>query len=490
MAPHGHRPRLEFLLNFFGGSKTMRCERHQMSIRQDLREFDLPAALAMALRFVFVKVIFVVVTFVAAAGSALAEDALTFSSLLQRAREASPNIVAAKTRIAISQAALAAAERAGLPTAQLSSTLSSRLEREGARSSEGSAKLKIGEAGAFSFEQNHLLGVTVPLYDGGRAKAQQQGAIARVEQANESVAELDHEIAQAVARLCSRYLAATSILAVAELQERSAATKFSDIQAAYRRGERSELDLTRAEFERARAVIVRDRANGERLLLDRALSDLIDLPSAPPKLNLKQQSPEGWQTLMSSIKSEPIRSPASAKRVREREALKAELELIAASDSWTVNAQAGAGAGGMLVPLRPLATAQLQLVWPLPWNRASGSERERLLLALRVVDEAEANDNRSRAEMALKAELAMELLRKEFEAQTNQLGVLQRYVKLMKRRYDAGRASALELGESEDQLLTVRLERERIQSQIADRVIDYADARGFADYAPFFDGRG
>jgi outer membrane protein TolC len=92
--------------------------------------------------------------------------------------------------------------------------------------------------------------------------------------------------------------------------------------------------------------------------------------------------------------------------------------------------------------------------------------------------------------MALKAELAMELLRQEFEAQTNQVAVLQRYVKLMKRRYDAGRASALELGESEDQLLTVRLERERIQSQIADRVIDYADARGFADYAPFFDGRG
>jgi outer membrane protein TolC len=433
---------------------------------------------------------FVLASLAESKSSAVAEDALNFSSLLQRAREASPELVAARTRIEISQAALSGAEHTGLPTAQVSSTLSSRLEREGARSSEGSAKLKLGKAGAFSAEQSHLIGVTVPLYDGGRAKAQQQAASARVEQANDSLAELDHDTAQSVARICSRYLAALSILALAELQERSAATKFNEIQAAYRRGERSELDITRAEFERARAVIARDKAKGERLLLDRTLSDFINRPGVPPTLDLKQQSPDGWQNLMSRIKSEPIRSPASARRLREREALKAELELVAASDSLTLNAQAGAGVGGMLVPLRPLATAQLQLVWPLPWNRASGSDRERLLLSLRAVDEAEAEDNRSRAEMAQKAELAMELLRQEFEAQSNQLAVLQRYVKLMKRRYDAGRASALELGESEDQLLTVRLERERIQSQIADRVIDYADARGFVDYAPFFDGRG
>ena len=67
-----------------------------------------------------------------------------------------------------------------------------------------------------------------------------------------------------------------------------------------------------------------------------------------------------------------------------------------------------------------------------------------------------------------------------------QLGHRTKQHELMKQRYEAGKASALELGQAELELGAARLERTRVANALQIAVMDVAEAQHLGDPRPLF----
>lgn len=429
---------------------------------------------------------------------------LTYGEVVERAKRF--DRAGQRAELESDRAALNAteAEKTSSPTANVTAALTGRLQPEGGTSSGRRGTAWSAEPlGTIVPEQSLRFGVSLPIYDGGAARAARSAARASREAAEGQRAEADADLAHRVALLCARYLGWAAINEISTLQLKSAETRFATLRAAYARGERSELELTRAELELGRARIARDRADGEQLLLEYEVRELIGtdtsgtphLPTsgteraAPQRLQLElsRRPLADWMAFWTTLRGQPTSPPGHARREAARRATFASLQSIEAKAAPHVQLQGGVGLGGSLSPLRPLGQAELQFVYPLGWNRTTNEERERLFLDLRDIAEEEKQDTLTREHARRRLEETIGQRERERAARTAQLAVLERFRRLTQRRYDSGKASALELAEAEDQLLAARVEGAHLDEQIMMHVIHYSTAVGAGDYAQLFE---
>ncbi len=407
---------------------------------------------------------------------------LSFEELVERAQANSLERRQGVLQISRSSIETRLAERDTLPTAQLSSSLSSRIQPTPQPERE--------------FEQQHAASLRVPLYRSG-SQARVDASLARQSTTEAALREIDAQVLFDVVRQVSTLMSQRALTDITSIQNQVATQRLATMTRSYKRGERSELDITRATWEQQRAQILLNRAISEANTLERQIIDLAVAPATDElqtqvALKLPTKSQQDWRALFSQIErtrakpSPNSNSPTRARLLAEREALAAELKRWQGTLGHQFDFVAGAGLAGSLTPLQPRATAQVEWVYLLPWNRMQSEEQELVMMQQRAIEEALADFDRRTQQEGFRIEEQVKSLRSELDDLDQQLEAQDRYQRLMRRRYDAGRASALELADAEQQSLLTRIERERRLSEEIRLTIEYAFVQGYTDWNTFF----
>lgn len=356
-----------------------------------------------------------------------------------------------------------AAQRA--PTLQLSNSLS--------------AQVTTG------FKQQHALSVSTTLWDFGRQKAAELRAGAQLLLADAQMSESEEALKIRTARFYVAVCSAEEILEVAREQVRNAEQKLNTVMVGYKRGERPQSDVVRLKVELGKAQLFLKRSQDEVMWLKSqllsTLSDNLQQLADPGTLRLKplpSQQPNHWRNFISETGAS-VPETASLLRLRANKiVLESELDALRAEDSPLITGSAGIQGNGTLFPLKPDLSAQVGLQYFLPLGQVR--EQKKIFLLARVRENLLSLEDeiKSRSDKRLQSRLRIEGILGQIEQQKSQIDLLLEFQKLVRARYFAGRASLLELSNTEDELLANRLELTRLQSNLFSSAIDTAEALG------------
>lgn len=329
--------------------------------------------------------------------------------------------------------------------------------------------------------------VNATLHDFGRTEAERRKADLAIAVQEHQSAETVDSLRWKVARAWVKVLATEAAVALAEEQLASATAKRQLVLENFRRGLRPEFDAARADSDLGRARLSHRRAVDERLLARTQLALLLAVPEIDIRIQGQLRKDEAaWGRILSSW--EALRESAAQRtRAVARQANEAELALIVAREKPTLSA----GASVAISHSRPLEEGgpssrlnlggQLSLTWDIPWNGAGRTDEKRVALKSRAIalqDEAELR-RRTEAAALARAQVRMQLERRLLTAE--QIRLAERNLALVKRKYEAGKASATELSNAEDDLISLRSDLVASDGAIASGVVDLGEAVGATD---------
>lgn len=346
---------------------------------------------------------------------------------------------------------------------------------------------------SFSKSQAYGTQLSRTLYDFGRhdARVGQADAAQAVKelQANEVTEALRFKVARAYAGVAG--LERLAKLAFDQLKVSE--DKLSEQRRNYQRGLRPESDVVTAEVEAGRARIARDKAltdvRAARLALAQTLGMALDLDKltlAPGAYAVRD--PRALAQIVQTWQAQQ-KSAAMARREKERQALDADLSLVDANKRPTVSGALTAQEGAPLAnqpDFKPLVTGSVGISWDVPWNGMSRDEVRRVAIRRQDLDVQEAAELRQRTDKDAAAREALTVGAEQWDALGRQLGLLERQRKMVQSRYELGKASALELGQSEADLVSMRADVTRLGNTLLAATLDVAEAHAVADLDALF----
>ncbi|NBX16207.1 MAG: hypothetical protein EBR09_02460 [Proteobacteria bacterium] len=185
-----------------------------------------------------------------------------------------------------------------------------------------------------------------------------------------------------------------------------------------------------------------------------------------------------WRQFINSASADPIESAAIAKQRAAKISLESELDALGAEEKPVVSGTAGIQGNGNFVPLKPQLQVQVGLQYSLPLGELREQKRQSLLAKVREVLLGIEDEIKLRSDRRSQSRLRMEGILGQIELQKEQVGSLLEFQKLVRSRYFAGRASLLELSNTEDELFANRLELTRLQTALQSAAIDTAETTG------------
>lgn len=334
--------------------------------------------------------------------------------------------------------------------------------------------------------QQHGLSVSTTLWDFGRQAAAEMRAAAQVLSAEAQIAENEEQLKIRTARFYAAACSAEAVLDIARAQLASAEQKLRTVTAGYKRGERPQSDVVRLRVEVGRAQLFVRRSADERQWLHSQLFLTLSgtsgtPPAAEQNLHLKpmpELTAAQWRQLINSTSTDPIESAVIAKQRAAKISLESELDALGAEEKPVVSGTAGIQGNGNFVPLKPLLQVQVGLQYSLPLGELREQKRQSLLAKVREVLLAIEDEIKLRSDRRSQSRLRMEGILGQIELQKEQVESLLEFQKLVRSRYFAGRASLLELSNTEDELFANRLELTRLRTALQSAAIDTAETTG------------
>jgi outer membrane protein TolC len=393
-------------------------------------------------------------------------EAVDFETVFQKVRASSYALRRSKELLLSADAGQSAVKAQKDPSLQVSSNLSAQL---------------------FSpFKQQHGLSVSTTLWDFGRQAAAEMRAAAQVLSAEAQIAENEEQLKIRTARFYAAVCIAESFLEIARAQLANAEQKLKTVTSGYKRGERPQSDVVRLRVEVGRAQLFVKRSDDElqwlRSQLVLTLSNPQEMPvQADRPLQLKpmpELTTAQWKQFISETSRERIESAVIAKLRAGKMSLESELDALSAEENPVINGSAGVQGSGNFIPLKAVLQAQVGLQYSLPLGQLR--EQKRLALLARVRENLLnlEDEIKSRSDKRLQSKQKMEGILGQIELQKTQIASLLEFQKLVRARYFAGRASLLELSNTEDELFANRLELTRLQAALQSAAIDTAETLG------------
>jgi outer membrane protein TolC len=328
--------------------------------------------------------------------------------------------------------------------------------------------------------------VTAPLWDFGRQSAQELKAAAQVFAADTQSAEGKEILRVRTARFYIAAAAASDVVAELQDQLRNADVKLKAVTQSYLRGERPQTDVVRLKVELGKAQLQVRRAQDDERGLQLQVSQLIGSSDSFALKPLSKRSLEHWQWVLKRLTVRP-QETAAIERLRSNKALlESELSALDAEGLPVISGSAGVQALGTLTPLKPEFLVQLSVQHSLPLSSARDFKKESVLARLRENRLSLDEEMKNRSDKIQQSQRRMESLLQQLELQKVQIAMLLEHQKLIRARYFAGRASLLELSNTEDELLANRLELTRLNAGLYTAAVDAFEALGGKDLETLF----
>lgn len=358
--------------------------------------------------------------------------------------------------------------------------------------------VKPFETWAFTKDQTYAAQVSAMLYDWGRYDAALVRANAAVEAKTLAVDELDEVLRYKVARAYAAVAAADRVITVTAAQVAIAAKKLAAQTSNYQHGLRPESDVVTAEVEVGRARLADERAHldaeGTRVALAVLMGGGVD----PNALEIARSGGAGGLDVNGIVTvadqwAKTARPAAVQRREKERAVLDADSVALDVATKPTLTGAVGIQEAGTLSSKpawKPALTSQVAIGWDVPWNGMRRDQDRRIAMQrqdLALQDEADARV-RSDKEKIAHAVLAAGV--RQWGALEKQLVLIEKQKTLVQRRYEQGKASAIELGASEADLASFRLEQVKVVNTQVAAALDVAEARGATDLGSLFQGGG
>lgn len=337
------------------------------------------------------------------------------------------------------------------------------------------------------------LQLTGVLYDFGRHAARLAQSESQRELRSLSLEETSLLIRYRVARGYTMLLGAERALAVALEQVRITQDKLAQQRSNYRKGLRAESEVVASELDLGRARITMARTQAEVRSIRQSIASLMNVPgeaiaqAVVPDHLLELKPPDVWKSLMTTWGARLEKSVAEERRAKEVQALQYDEAMVSLMQRPTLS---GSVTAQHLQPWmgqsRDIYLGQIQLSWDIPWSHIARDEMHRLSLRKRdltLLGETELEDRR---DLEARARMAFDDALDQWQASQEQTELAARQRKLVKSRYDTGKASALELSSAEADLLSQRLDLVKLQNTMALALIDCAEARGVTDVGGIF----
>ncbi len=323
---------------------------------------------------------------------------------------------------------------------------------------------------------------------------------ARVQQADalKAVRELQvGEVTEALRfKVARTYVALIGLERLAKLaidQLKVSSDKLDQQRRNYKKGLRPESDVVTAEVEVGRALIARDRAFADARLARQALAQLIGAALDLDRLTLalgayRLRDPRALADVALTWNAQQ-KSAAMARREKERVALVADETAVDASKRPTVlgavMVQEGAALANKPV-FKPVVTGSVGVSWDLPWTGQSRDERRRIAVRRQDLDVQEQIEARGRADRDAAAREVLGAGARQWDQLNRQLALVDRQRTLVRQRYELGKASALELGQADLDLLSSRTDLAKLANTLLGATIDVAEAHAVTDLGPLF----
>lgn len=409
----------------------------------------------------------------AVAMSSSSPETLDYPAVLQRVRAAS---IALQRSGELQKSALAnesAVRSQSMPTLQLSNSLTAQYSNPS--------------------KQQHSLLIGATLWDFGRQSAQEMRASAQRLISDAQSLEAEEALRIRTARFYIAACGAEAVLAVAQEQLRNAESKLKTVTASYQRGERPQADVVKLKVDLGKAQLFYKKSQDEAawmraqvMLPTLSLKDISNAANNVRFQLLKIRTPQQWQSFLSQWVKAPI-EPAVMERLRSAKiALESEIESLNAEAFPVLSGSAGLQGVGSLSPLKPDVLMQIQMQYSLPLSSIRAQKKESLLARVRENLLSREEEIKTRTEKLVQSQLKIESLLQQVELQKAQISLLLEYQKLVRARYFAGRASLLELTNTEDELLSYKLELTRIELSLFGLAVDASEAVGGKDLEKLF----
>ncbi len=337
--------------------------------------------------------------------------------------------------------------------------------------------------------QTYSARLSFDIYDFGRRSAKRELASREAQLRAAALHEINEELTWRVARSYHGMVAAARLLTISTENMRVSQTRFHATRKNYEDGLRSENDVVAAEADFGVTQLNYDKAQTELSLLIRQLEVLMGSPAIASS-NLTQVPPaktaEEWETLMSSWSATPV-TAATQKRVIEREAVNAAESSLRAATRPNLSASLNAErADSPATTATNSYTGQLELSWNLTWPGLYRAEREQLLAGRSIIDMEDAIEKRQREETATLAQERFSVAKRLALSADAQQKLRARQHELVRARYNAGKATVLELSAAELEFGNARMELARIKNALAAAVLDLAEAKNIPDPRSLF----
>lgn len=327
------------------------------------------------------------------------------------------------------------------------------------------------------------------LYDFGRNAAKRSQATYATKVASLSVDEIHHTLSWGVATAYTSTVAALRLLTIARENLDVSEAKLMSTRADFKRGLRPEIDLVAAEADAGNAKLNFEKMKTDVVLAASRLQQLTGATLEPEKLVEASaplgKAPEDWEKLLGTWK-ERRQSPAEARRAMERESIEAEASAVTASALPSLGlALTAQEEHGGATPGRTYA-GQLELTWDLPWPGQFSAKREQVVKKRETLATEEAIETRERVHAESLGLERFSAAKRLWATVESQVQLKQRQHALTRARYAAGKATALELSNSELELGNTRLERARIANSLDSAALEIAEARSIVDLGALF----
>lgn len=332
------------------------------------------------------------------------------------------------------------------------------------------------------------------LYDFGRTGSQVLAADYQEKIQSLTIDEVNETLVWEVARAYLNYSMAAQLYQISYANLASSQAKYENVRTGYRQGLRPEADLVSAEADLGdiRLTLLQAEADAQlqRAYLKLYLGDydFDKSPTGSPSPNKPTwvlRDAKAWQDLFQGW-DEPEKSAAQVRRAVERESLEAEISAVNAASRPTLDLRLAAEEVGDWKDTDLTYTGQVLFTWDIVWPGQKRKQLQRISLERNVIDIDEAQELKTRREASSIALERFRLNSRLAGSAAAQVKLRAKQYQLARSRYESGKATSLELSNSELLLGNSRLVEARIINALSAAALDYAFARKIKDPSVLF----
>jgi outer membrane protein TolC len=351
--------------------------------------------------------------------------------------------------------------------------------------------------------QSYGLTLSYDLWDFGRSSAKEKQFTHQAEASGFATEELKEQIFWKVARAYQSVIAAVRIEQVMSEQVELMETRFKQQRRDYQQGLRPELDLVTSEVDLGRSRLNHQKARDDVVIAQNNLVHLLGCsaaggcpdPTAPwivKSARAVDPTPATLDAMIAEYSHEAAAPTAGDKRREAQQAvLVAEKAGIDASKRPTLSllltAQESGAESVAFSDLNRTYSGAVQLSWLIPWNSQRKYELEKVALKQQDVEIEGWSDKLARTNQRAAALVQIKSARGQLMQLHDQYQLLVRKNRLVKNRYEGGKATIFELSSSEVEVVNLRLDQIRLFNSFTGFLLDMAEVTGKTDIKNLFD---